>query len=65
MPGRIVRAVDIPVIVDIDTGYGNPLTVWRIVKDLESMGSSGIFLEDQVWPKRCTATWQEGNNFSR
>ena len=50
---RIVRAVDIPVIVDIDTGYGNPLTVWRIVKDLESMGASGIFLEDQVWPKRC------------
>jgi 2,3-dimethylmalate lyase len=50
---KIVRAVDIPVIVDIDTGYGNPLTVWRIVKDLESMGVSGVFLEDQVWPKRC------------
>lgn len=50
---KIVRAVAIPVIVDIDTGYGNPLTVWRIVKDLESMGASGIFLEDQVWPKRC------------
>lgn len=50
---KIVRAVTIPVIVDIDTGYGNPLTVWRIVKDLESMGASGIFLEDQVWPKRC------------
>jgi carboxyvinyl-carboxyphosphonate phosphorylmutase len=50
---KIVRAVDIPVIVDIDTGYGNPLTVWRIVKDLESMGASGVFLEDQVWPKRC------------
>jgi carboxyvinyl-carboxyphosphonate phosphorylmutase len=50
---KIVRAVDIPVIVDIDTGYGNPLTVWRIVKDLESMGAFGVFLEDQVWPKRC------------
>jgi methylisocitrate lyase len=50
---KIVRAVGIPVIVDIDTGYGNPLTVWRIVKDLESMGASGIFLEDQIWPKRC------------
>jgi carboxyvinyl-carboxyphosphonate phosphorylmutase len=50
---KIVRAVAIPVIVDIDTGYGNPLTVWRIVKDLESMGASGIFLEDQIWPKRC------------
>lgn len=50
---KIVRAVDIPVIVDIDTGYGNPLTVWRIVKDLESTGAAGVFLEDQVWPKRC------------
>jgi methylisocitrate lyase len=50
---RIIRAVDRPVIVDVDTGYGNPLTVWRLVRDLESMGAAGIFLEDQVWPKRC------------
>ena len=50
---RIIRAVDRPVIVDVDTGYGNPLSVWRLVRDLESMGASGIFLEDQVWPKRC------------
>lgn len=50
---KIIHAVDIPVIVDIDTGYGNPLTVWRIVKDLELMGASGVFLEDQIWPKRC------------
>jgi carboxyvinyl-carboxyphosphonate phosphorylmutase len=50
---RIIRAVDRPVIVDADTGYGNPLSVWRLVRDLESMGASGIFLEDQVWPKRC------------
>jgi len=50
---RIIRAVDRPVIVDVDTGYGNPLSVWRLVRDLENMGASGIFLEDQVWPKRC------------
>jgi 2,3-dimethylmalate lyase len=50
---RIIRAVDLPVIVDGDTGYGNPLSVWRLVRDLESMGAAGIFLEDQVWPKRC------------
>lgn len=50
---RIIRAVDRPVIVDVDTGYGNPLSVWRLVRDLESMGAAGIFLEDQVWPKRC------------
>ena len=50
---RIIRAVNIPVIIDIDTGYGNPLTVWRLVSDLESMGAAGVFLEDQIWPKRC------------
>ena len=50
---RILRAVTIPVIVDIDTGYGNPLTVWKLVNDLISVGAAGIFLEDQVWPKRC------------
>jgi methylisocitrate lyase len=50
---KIVRAVNVPVIVDIDTGYGNPLSVWRIVRELEAIGASGIFLEDQVWPKRC------------
>lgn len=50
---RIIRAVSMPVLVDIDTGYGNPLNVWRLVRELESLGAAGIFLEDQVWPKRC------------
>jgi len=50
---RICAAVSTPVIVDADTGYGNPLSVWKIVKELESAGASGIFLEDQKWPKRC------------
>jgi methylisocitrate lyase len=50
---RITRAIDIPLIVDVDTGYGNPLTVWKLVNDLQKIGASGIFLEDQVWPKRC------------
>ncbi len=50
---RIIRAVRTPVLVDADTGYGNPLNVWRLVRDLESLGAAGIFLEDQVWPKRC------------
>jgi methylisocitrate lyase len=50
---RIIRAVRAPVLVDADTGYGNPLNVWRLVRDLESLGAAGIFLEDQVWPKRC------------
>jgi len=50
---RICRAVDSPVIVDSDTGYGNALSVWKLVRDLEAAGASGMFLEDQVWPKRC------------
>jgi methylisocitrate lyase len=50
---RIIRAVNVPVLVDADTGYGNPLNVWRLVQDLESFGAAGIFLEDQIWPKRC------------
>ena len=50
---RIIKSVSIPVIIDIDTGYGNPLNVWRMVRDLEGMGAGGVFLEDQVWPKRC------------
>ncbi len=50
---RIIRAVNVPVLVDVDTGYGNPLNVWRLVRDLEALGASGMFLEDQIWPKRC------------
>ena len=50
---RICRAVSVPVIVDADTGYGNALSVWKLVKELEASGASGIFLEDQRWPKRC------------
>lgn len=50
---RICKAVSVPVIVDSDTGYGNALSVWKLVKELESSGAAGIFLEDQKWPKRC------------
>jgi len=50
---RICHAVSTPVIVDADTGYGNALSVWKLVQELEEVGVSGIFLEDQRWPKRC------------
>ena len=50
---RICRSVSVPVIIDADTGYGNALSVWKLVKELESAGAGGIFLEDQKWPKRC------------
>ena len=50
---RICHAVSTPVIVDADTGYGNALSVWKLVQELEEVGASEIFLEDQRWPKRC------------
>lgn len=40
-------------IVDADTGYGNPLNVIRTVELWEQAGAAGLFLEDQVWPKKC------------
>jgi methylisocitrate lyase len=50
---RICNAVNIPVSVDGDTGYGGALNVFRLVKALKEMGARGVLLEDQVWPKRC------------
>jgi len=50
---QICRSVSIPVIVDADTGYGNPLNVVRTVQELIDVGAAGCFLEDQQWPKRC------------
>ena len=50
---RICMSVEIPVIVDADTGYGNPLNVYRTVNELIASGAAGCFLEDQLWPKRC------------
>jgi 2-methylisocitrate lyase-like PEP mutase family enzyme len=49
----VCRVSDAPVIVDADTGYGNPLNVIRTVRELQDSGASGVFLEDQVWPKKC------------
>src|ERR1700729_991013 len=50
---RIAEAVDIPVIADADTGYGNSINVIRTVREYEAAGVSAIHLEDQVMPKRC------------
>ena len=49
----VCRVSEAPVIVDADTGYGNPLNVIRTVHDLQDAGAAGVFLEDQVWPKKC------------
>jgi 2-methylisocitrate lyase-like PEP mutase family enzyme len=51
---RVCRSVrDTAVVVDGDTGYGNPLNVIRTVELFEEAGAAGIFLEDQQWPKKC------------
>jgi carboxyvinyl-carboxyphosphonate phosphorylmutase len=50
---RITAAVDVPVIADADTGYGNAINVVRTVQLYEQAGVAGIQLEDQVMPKKC------------
>jgi len=52
---QIVNSVDIPVIADCDTGYGNAVNVMRTVREFESAGVAAVILEDQVTPKRCPA----------
>lgn len=50
---RIADGVEIPLIADADTGYGNPINVIRTVKEFEKAGAAAIHIEDQTWPKRC------------
>jgi carboxyvinyl-carboxyphosphonate phosphorylmutase len=50
---RIVETIDIPLIADADTGYGNPVNVVRTVREYERAGVAAIHLEDQVMPKKC------------
>ena len=49
----VARAVDVPVVADADTGYGEALNVARCVEEFEHAGLAGLHLEDQVAPKRC------------
>ena len=49
----ITRAVDVPLLADGDTGYGNALSVRRTMREYEAAGAAGVLFEDQVWPKRC------------
>jgi 2-methylisocitrate lyase-like PEP mutase family enzyme len=50
---NIAACVDIPLSADADTGYGNAINVFFVVRAFEAAGVDGIMLEDQVWPKRC------------
>lgn len=49
----IAEAIDIPIVVDADNGYGNAINARRTVREFERAGVAGIHIEDQVWPKRC------------
>ena len=51
--GRMARAIDVPLLSDADTGYGNAINVARTVQQFERAGVAAIHLEDQVAPKRC------------
>jgi len=51
--GRIASAVDIPVLVDADTGYGNAMQILRTVKEFERAGVASIIIEDQTDYKKC------------
>jgi 2-methylisocitrate lyase-like PEP mutase family enzyme len=51
--GRIAAAVDLPLVADADTGYGNELNVHRTVREFEARDAAAIHIEDQEFPKRC------------
>ena len=51
--GYITEGVEVPVIADADTGYGNAINVQRTVREYENAGAAAMHLEDQVFPKRC------------
>ena len=51
--GRIAAAVEVPVIADADTGYGNELNATRTVREYERRGVAGLHIEDQAFPKKC------------
>ena len=51
--GHIVHATSLPVVADVDTGFGGPSNAARLLRDLERIGLAGLHVEDQVFPKRC------------
>ncbi|MEX2246353.1 MAG: oxaloacetate decarboxylase [Dehalococcoidia bacterium] len=50
---HVVSAITVPLVADMDTGYGNPLNTARTVRECVAAGVAGIILEDQEWPKKC------------
>jgi 2,3-dimethylmalate lyase len=50
---QIVQATSVPVICDIDTGFGNAINAIRTIREFEMFGAAGVHIEDQITPKRC------------
>ena len=50
---NVANVVNIPVVADIDTAYGNAINAMRTVREFEAAGVSAVIMEDQVSPKRC------------
>lgn len=50
---RLSACTNLALLVDGDTGYGNAVNVYYLVREYESAGAAGLMIEDQVWPKRC------------
>lgn len=57
--GRLIQALNVPLICDVDTGYGGAMNTVRTVREFEAAGAAGIYLEDQVFPPRCGALPQD------
>jgi 2-methylisocitrate lyase-like PEP mutase family enzyme len=53
---RLSAAVDVPLLVDVDTGFGGTLNVRRTVREIERAGAGGLHIEDQFFPKRAAGT---------
>ena len=62
---RIAAAVDLPVIADADTGYGNELNVFRTVREFERAGVAGIHIEDQGFPEEMRPSRRQGDRAAR
>jgi methylisocitrate lyase len=50
---QIARVTELPALIDIDTGFGEPMSAARSIQELEELGLAGCHLEDQMNPKRC------------
>ena len=50
---RLSTCSNLAILADADTGFGNAVTVFHLVREFEDAGAAGIMIEDQVWPKRC------------